>query len=292
MKCVALVPVVVAFLLSADPALASDPASASAKQIIYSPLSEMTVWPSYYSRQGTWTVRVAAAGSNSGTVRVRCEGAVLAAGDSVLAVLPNRNNGWNLTWKRTSNGPIRIRSTLRVAGADPDSYDLYVHQMVAEFRHLQGDADTVLIPEFRNVQALAVRNGKRFRCDQEFLVALEGAESDELPRFRRRATVKSQRGIQCSDCHLATATVHCPDCQLANETDVFVVATVGTKGKVTWARPYDEALVHPYNVGQPPVDSIIWSAVERAIRRFRYQAAMSLDGPVSDYVLLTIHVVP
>lgn len=280
MKAVWLTLIVIAFSLSPGLALASS-------FITYAPPAGGIIsWPSFYSRRGTWVVRFVT-GSNSGfngekgVFRVRGEGAALVKGDSVMSVTPKRDYGWDLTWKRTTEGPVRIQSSLRVYGDDPDSYDLYLHQVVATFRHLHDDVDTVLIQEFGTVQAIAVRDGKRFRCDGEFLVALGEGESEELPRYRRRAKVKSQREVHCSDCHLAEAT------------EVFVVATVGTKGRVTWARPYGEGLVHSYapNV-YPTCDPVVWAAVERGLQKFRYQSALSFDRPVSDCVVLTVRVVP
>ena len=283
--------IVLALLHLAPPALA--------KTIVFSPTAELFVWPSSYSYHGTWVFHVSAAShlgfkGERGLVQIHCKGATLAGSDSIIPVVPNRDYRWTLTCNRTGDGPIQVRSTLRVDSYDPGSYDMYTYLVVADFGHLHDDVDTVLIREFRRVQALAVRNGMRFRCDGDYPVAV-GDDEGEVPRFyRRRAKVKTQKNV------------HCSDCLLMEPIDVGVVVTVGTKGNVTWAKPNGQwpsatkgkvSWVYGERPGaddvpESAVDPIIWAAVERDLPTFRYQAAMSGDGPVADYVVLRVHVVP
>lgn len=243
----------------------------------------VSAWPDRYSTRGNWTVSVEAGSDvdlkgERSTLRIHCEGATLASGDSVIEVTPGKSN-WHLVWKRSGEGPVRIRCILRVQSEDPESYDLYEFLLVVRFHHLREDVDTVLVQDYGPVRAIAARDGQQYRYGGMYFVAI-GNDEVEAPRnYERRADVVTQGEIRCTDCGLAEPLV------------VPVVITVGSKGKVTWARPAAEDRILG-RVPQTSVDSRVWRAVERGLRSYKYRSAMAAGRPVADSIALKVRVVP
>jgi len=252
-----------------------------------------SLWPLPYSDSGRCSFALNAAylgdlESTKQTARVFASGGVVVGGDSVIACGPDGIQFRHVVVKRMGRGPVRVWSSLLVETKNPKTYDFYERTLEVQFQHLRDKLDTVRISDQRVSRWIAVRDGKRFRYAGLYFVAIEDDEKQSPLTFERRAEVVSMEGIPC------------PECGLKDTLEVPVVVTVGSKGKVTWAR------VEPYRIGAPvggrnrlaermspaPLDPKVWRAIELGLKRFRYRSAIGDGHPVADYATFTVRVVP
>lgn len=233
---------------------------------------------------GQWglTMRVSDSWSSAAKATVRLDvgnGAVVEGTRDTTVQLGGYSH-WGVRLRRTGPGPVTVRSSLRVAGKDSRSYDLYERLLRVEFQPWHHGMDTVVVQENRVLRGIAVRDGRRFRYGGERFVAIEADEAESPRDYVRRAAVVSSNDVRCEGCGLEKPVT------------VPVIVTVGSKGRVTWIRPNLGRERDPEDEAGDSMDSRIWAAVERGVRDFKYQPALADGRAVADYTTLDVRIVP
>lgn len=267
-----------ALLILASHAFASKPWYSEAE----SRFGVQSMTGSFVDSSDQWTVFVRAwsqrhTDSTKGFIRVGIgPGAVLVEGDTTANIYPRLNPRWPVKLKRTAKGPVTIRSSLQVEGKTPGSYDLCESLLEVDFRLWHQGMDTVLVRDQRVIRTIAVRDGMRFRYDGMRFVAIEDDEKESPRGYQERATLVSSTEIRCAECGLYQPL------------EIPVVVTVGSKGRVTWAKPDHGHDYDPDPVPKTSLDSRVWAAVDRGLRRFKYRAAVADGRAVADYIACVV----
>ena len=223
-------------------------------------------------KNGLWGVTAKAfsdqhSKDTAATLRIEVgKSAAVADGETVQTVYPARRARIQLRMRTVSDGPLRIVGSLRIPGDNPTSYDYTETVMELDVR---GDSISVL-QSWVN-QAVAVRNGNRFRYGGEYLVAIDDNEIDPPRQYLSRARVIRSESITCHNC----ADV--------DTLEVPIVVTVGRNGTVAWVRPG--------RLDNIKISDKVWSAIADGVKRWEFRAAMSPRGPVADYLVLKVPVV-
>jgi hypothetical protein len=228
---------------------------------------------------GIWTIAIETASQDCptdavGLVRIEVgPGADVVAGDINRSVHPStqwrgpRDTFWILALKKTGDGPVRIRGSLRIPGTGAESYE-YVERIL----EVGFEGSRVVFHYDRPIAEIGVKNGQRFRYGGEYPVAIDDDEVESPSSFESRPELLKGGEIKCRDCGISAPL------------EMQVVATVGKNGSVTWIRP------GPVSGDQP--NTKVWAAVLTGLRAYRFQPARSHGRPVADNAILTVRVVP
>jgi len=204
----------------------------------------------------------------TGTLQLRIGStATFVEGNPVSRVYPAKPARLHFKLRHLADGPLRVIASLKVPDDDPHSYDYTETAMDLDFR-----GDSIFIRDRTITEAIAVRDGRRFRYGGEYLVAIDDDEIEPPRQFVSRASVTQSAEVRCGGC-VGPDTVLVP-----------ILVTIGKGGNVTWIRP------EPLDGSK--VDDNVWKAVAEGVRRWGFRAAMSSRGPVADYMVLRVRVIP
>jgi len=226
----------------------------------------------------TLTVVLAVGGRYYGKPRVDFHLAVpkqlgFLSGDTAVALpLDKAEGNYTLRLLPTEHGSFEIRGQLQIDAQEQHDVAEFVMPVVVE-------EDTVLVEHSRYTLLESTRQGQRYRYGDWWLIPLETDEAAvveaDIEKYGKKTRAGKQEVATCADCPPAAA----PD-------TVNFLVVVDKYGKLR------ELQVWGLRISKGKPKAAVIDAAKASLRKWQFEPAVGKGQPVSDWLYVSVPVVP